>query len=209
MLYLSRLILNPRSRQVRAELMNPYEMHRTLLQGVGASREVAGLLFRVDVARETGTPTVLVQSATEPSWEALAEHEGYLLPGLPANPAVKPFAPCFSEGQMLQFRLRANPTARRNGKRVGHYSEEAQQEWLTRKLAAAGCDLVVCQIASESLIEATKHEAGQRVRMPLLAVRFDGVLRVRRTALLPEVLAAGLGSAKAFGFGLLSLAPVS
>ena len=29
-MYLSRLILNPRSRQVRNELADPYEMHRTV-----------------------------------------------------------------------------------------------------------------------------------------------------------------------------------
>ena len=30
MLYLSRLALNPRSRQAQAEIRDPYQMHRTL-----------------------------------------------------------------------------------------------------------------------------------------------------------------------------------
>lgn len=208
MLYLSRLILNPRSRQVRAELINPYEMHRTLLQAVGANRQAAGLLFRVDVARATGVPTVLVQSQAEPNWDYLQEASGYLLSDQPDNPTQKAYLPALREGQLLQFRLRANPTMRRlDGKRVGRYREDEQRDWLDRKLAAADCRLTMCQIVKEDLIEARKHEAGQRVKMPLLAVRFDGVLQVADPAGLERAVRQGIGSAKAFGFGLLSLAP--
>lgn len=208
MLYLSRLILNPRSRQVRAELINPYEMHRTLLRSVDADRQEAGLLFRVDVARATGVPTVLVQSQVEPNWGYLQEAQAYLLPAHDDNPALKPFLPRLNAGQLLQFRLRANPTMRRlDGKRVGRYREDEQREWLDRKLSLAGCRLTMCQIVKEDMVEAGKHEAGHRVKMPLLAVRFDGVLQVADPAALEQALRQGIGSAKAFGFGLLSLAP--
>jgi CRISPR system Cascade subunit CasE len=40
------------------------------------------------------------------------------------------------------------------------------------------------------------------------AVRFDGELGVTDAALLREAVANGIGTQKAFGFGLLSLAPV-
>ena len=40
-----------------------------------------------------------------------------------------------------------------------------------------------------------------------LAVRFDGLLAVTDPALFRNTLQTGIGSAKAFGFGLLSLAP--
>lgn len=207
MLYLSRLTLNPRSRQVRAELNNPYEMHRTLLQGLDTCRKDAAMLFRVDVDRASGVPTVLVQSRLQPDWESVFANRDYLLPHLPGNPALKAISPRFAAGQLLQFRLRANPTVKRNGKRSGRYGENEQREWLERKLITAGCQLVMCQIVKEDLIEASKHEAGQRVNMPLLAVRFDGALQVADPDLLKRALDQGLGSAKAFGFGLLSLAP--
>lgn len=205
--YLSRLVLNPRSRQVRAELNNPYEMHRTLLQALGTRRDEAAMLFRVDVDRASGVPTVLVQSQAEPDWTVLTSHAAYLLPDTPANPALKPFTPHFATGQILQFRLRANPTVKRDGKRLGRYGEDEQREWLERKLTAAGCGLLTSQIVKEDLIEASKHEGGQRVKMPLLAVRFDGVLQVADPSLLQQAVQQGFGSAKAFGFGLLSLAP--
>ena len=61
-MYLSRLLLNPRSRQVRSELARPYEMHRTLLRAfpngkvhTGRTEEDAsGLLFRVEEDARTG-----------------------------------------------------------------------------------------------------------------------------------------------------------
>ncbi|MGI6156807.1 MAG: type I-E CRISPR-associated protein Cas6/Cse3/CasE, partial [Enterococcus lemanii] len=46
-------------------------------------------------------------------------------------------------------------------------------------------------------------------RLSHLAVRYDGLLRVRSSEVFGEALAAGIGSAKGFGFGLLSLAPAA
>ena len=39
-LYLSRLILNPRSRQVMSEMAHPYEMHRTLMRAFPEARRI-------------------------------------------------------------------------------------------------------------------------------------------------------------------------
>ena len=44
--------------------------------------------------------------------------------------------------------------------------------------------------------------------LPLFGVRFDGVLQVTDVGALVEAVRGGIGPAKAFGFGLLSLAPV-
>ena len=46
---------------------------------------------------------------------------------------------------------------------------------------------------------------GQRLR----SARFDGILEVTDPAAFAATIAAGIGPAKAFGFGLLSVAPVS
>ena len=49
-MYLSRLILNPRSRQVRSELADLYEMHRTVMQSFAGRLEDDELvLFRAVV----------------------------------------------------------------------------------------------------------------------------------------------------------------
>lgn len=202
MIYLSQLILNPRSRQVQSELANPYEMHRTLLKAFGdgpKDLEEARYLFRVEDVPNTSTSRVLVQSRTVPDWNPLTSTPGYL-----AEPAqCKTVSPAFKPGQRLVFRLRANPTVRHDGKRCPLLSEEAQLEWLERKAGEGG--FVLCSVTAhhEPCVRFRKSEGNQTT---LNAVRFEGLLLVRDPEQLVATLEAGIGSAKGFGFGLLSLA---
>lgn len=52
-----------------------------------------------------------------------------------------------------------------------------------------------------------KHNGGNK-EQTLFAVLFEGVLQVTDPDKLRIAVGAGIGSAKGFGFGLLSLAPV-
>lgn len=208
MLYLSRLTLNPRSRQAQSELRDPYEMHRTLSKAFGEgddAQAAARYLFRVDESPQ-GALTILVQSRTQPAWDRLTAPPDYLR----EPPQVKPCAPDLRAGQTLAFRLRANPTKReaappgeeRQGNRVGLYTEEARLVWLTRKAEAGGFRL--CSVTQSS--EDPPHCQAKRQQAVFSAVRFEGVLQVLDPAVLQETLAAGIGAGKGFGFGLLSLA---
>ena len=151
-MFLSRLILNTRSRQVWSELAHPYEMHRTLMHafpeipGNGA-REKHGVLFRADTNDPQKVVKVYVQSKVEPDWSFLDGLNGYLCTDTKMSgyehknimPAIKKI----QAGQLFSFRLRANPTKRianvtdgkgdLKGKRVGLLREEEQIEWLMRK----------------------------------------------------------------------------
>lgn len=204
-LYLSRLSLNPANAQVRAELRSPYELHRTLSKafatntGGASDSGLERVLFRVEEPGSTRSIPVLVQSLTRPDWSRLTVPGDYH-----AEPAaVKEFEPSFRPGQRLAFRLRANPTVKRNGKRFGLYAAEEQAAWLKRKGAQGG----FLPERFTALIEDRMLRMERRgERMEFLAVRFDGVLRVLEPNSLLRVLAGGIGSAKAFGFGLLSLA---
>jgi len=202
MLYLSQLTLSPRSRQVQAEMRDPYEMHRTLAKAFGEGEEAqvaARCLFRVEEDRQ-GILRLLVQSQQPPAWEYLTALPGYLL----AAPQVKPFAPSLRKGQALAFRLRANPTVRRDGKRLGLYGEEERLAWLRRKGAENGFSVERVTISSEhsSKCQAKSHKA------VFSAVLFEGILRINDPELLLVALTNGIGAGKGFGFGLLSLAPV-
>ncbi|MFQ5436154.1 MAG: type I-E CRISPR-associated protein Cas6/Cse3/CasE, partial [Anaerolineae bacterium] len=110
-MYLSRLLLNPRNRQVQRETADPYNLHRTLMQAFGPNREQAGVLHRLDTNPRTGGILLLVQSQTAPNWQPLAQ-KAYLLPADPfsglENPAVKPVNLALQVGQILRFRLVAN-----------------------------------------------------------------------------------------------------
>lgn len=203
-MHLSRLILNPRNRQVRSELACPYEMHRTISRAFGDDLSDERILYRVDVDRRTGVPAVLVQSKTGPDWSALPA-DGYLLE--PAE--TKPVDPGFSEGQVLNFRLRANPVKRdsETGKRLGLLEEEDQREWLDRKGRRNGFRVVRCHVIPEGLQEFVRRSGGSERDITLLSVRFEGVLQVTEPDALRAAVEDGIGPAKAFGLGLLSLAP--
>lgn len=217
-MYLSRLILNPRNRRVQRELAQPYEMHRSIMRAFPAHLKEGEerVLWRVDDDPRMGV-LLLVQSWDAPDWSWLAEDgaQGYLLPMQDASPAVKPFQPQLVAGQVLRFRLRANPTVKRrfadsgDHKRVGLYKEEEQIAWLERKAEAAGFCVLSVNSASDDPKAGQKREDGQTHALTLLAVRFDGLLQVTDPAKLVNAVRSGIGSAKGLGFGLLSLAPPS
>lgn len=203
-MFLSRLLLNPRSRQVRREAAEPYELHRTLMRAFGP-REVAGrVLFRLDGPRDGVALVLLVQSQTEPDWS----HHVALTHYLCDQPESKQYQPGFATGQRLRFRLRANPTVKRDGKRLGLLTEEKQLGWLTRKGEAGGFRVLGAAANEEGFLGGRKEGGGGRHTLTHLAVRYDGVLEVNDPARLLDTVRTGVGSGKAFGFGLLSLARV-
>jgi CRISPR system Cascade subunit CasE len=220
-MYISRLILNPRSRQVRNELADPYELHRTVCKAFPNANykenEPSGILFRVDVHPRTYVPTLLVQSLQPPNWEFLtAEKKDYLLDehALPLdvdNPSFKELHLKLHEGQILAFRLRANPTVKKDregkkqGRRVGLNHEEDQHKWISRKLESAGAELVSVNIVNEQFRHGKLFKENT-LRLSFLSVQFDGVLQVKDKDKLTSSIFTGFGSAKGLGFGLLSLA---
>lgn len=115
----------------------------------------------------------------------------------------------------MAFRLRANPTKRlgksaeRNvGKRVGIYDADAQTAWLERKAADAGFRLLTLTVGGDDTQKGNiPQEVGPTLELQLLAVRFDGILQVIEPSAFIAALTGGIGSGKAWGCGLLSLAP--
>lgn len=215
-MYLSKLLPSPRSRFARRDIYNPYELHRTLANAFKTTegvnyREQHGVLFRIEPLHYPGSqPVVIVQSNSRPEWNELPEE--YLL-----NAETKSIAPKFRENQMLSFRLLANPTKKvvREGKRQGKKvplldKEEADgtnpaQDWLHRKGKQFGFEVGYTLSFSywqENLVYVRNEKKG----LPLYAVRFEGVLKVTDPDRMHEGLKKGIGPAKAFGFGLLSVA---
>jgi CRISPR system Cascade subunit CasE len=225
-MFLSQLSLNPRNAQVRSELAQPYEIHRTLLNAFPRSRfhvartaeDAAGVLFRVE-QNAGGMVSVLVQSQLAPDWAVLqtrrdARGHAYLIRAV----EQKTFELQLVRGQMLSFRLRANPTKRRksDGKRIGIENENEQLEWLRAKVqgdekreqASGGFRLVRALVGREEFIKNKEaiHRADRSYDLKILAAQFDGLLQVDDPFKAAQTVARGIGSGKAFGFGLLSLA---
>jgi len=217
-MYLSLLLLDPRSREAHADLADPYQMHRTIARGFGEGAEAyrsARVLFRTEEGRN-GCPFVLVQSLLEPDWRVLTARPRYLR----CTPRVKELRPVVRANQHLAFRLRANPTVKRDGRRhpiweprqagetLGDSAarlrrvEAAREQWLRRKGEEGGFAVEQVDIQSEPV--QVCHRLDDRAVFN--AVRFDGILRVTDAQAFAQTLEAGIGSGKAFGFGLLSVA---
>lgn len=247
MIYLSQLVLNPRSRRVRRDLANCHELHRTILQAFPQveddapnAREHFGVLYRVESMPRTGALRVLVQSRTQPDWSVLdAIDPHYLL-----NPGgvCKSIAAAYDRvqaGDEFVFRLRANPTRRVHtrlkpddplkGKRVELQREEDQLAWLQRKGENGGFALQAVRaihddsgaverlfdralehgkgIADVRSIPETKargRKGGNKLHFG--SVLFEGRLRVTEPDCFRRALQNGIGTGKAYGFGLLSIA---
>ena len=215
-MYLSRLILNPRNRRVQKEIADRYQLHRSIMRAFpdDLDDDEERVLFRVDEGQRGRDLALLVQSWTMPDWTWLAEPEAqdYLLPIGGPNPAVKQFELNLAPGQRLAFRLRANPTACRRcsdgqRRRVGLYDEEEQIGWLKRKAKRGGFDLLAARSSGQTSVGGCVYRNGKKHELTLFSVQFDGLLEVIDPGQLEETVREGVGSAKAFGFGLLSLAP--
>jgi CRISPR system Cascade subunit CasE len=220
MIYLSCLTLDLERSLARRWLSEPYWVHQRLLrawpvpgaEGQGAVEE-GRVLYRVEMDRRP--PRILVQSTTVADWERC--FAGFPVLGEPAQ--QKRVVLEATAGQTLRFLLRANPTVRRllsgedgmasnrmiPGQRVGLLREEEQIEWLARKMETAGCALL--EVEARDRGDQVSFKATKRVRMVHRCVEFEGYLRVNDPERLRAAVAAGIGSGKAFGFGLLSLAP--
>ena len=208
-MYLSKLLLDPAKRQVRLELANRYELHRTLLaQFEGQTRPEIKLLYRIEEADQNiyQPITLLVQSQVAPSWQALFQR------GLLVQPVeIKTFEIQPGLGSQYYFRLLANPTIRRAsgswaGKRVEIRDAEEQKAWLARKGEGCGFKLLNMNAMDKGKISSQKTENGQKHIMQHQAVLFEGLLQVANPEMFIQAVMQGIGSAKGFGFGLLSLA---
>jgi CRISPR system Cascade subunit CasE len=231
-LYLSRIVLNPASPQTRSELARPYEVHRTLAHAFG-DLAAARMLFRIDLD-DPGRPTLLVQSRQRPDWDSARAH----LPHATAHEVVEMSLRWLTEDRMFRFRLLVRPTKRlpsggamrddgkpKDGRRVVLKTNEELFGWLGRqadthgfRISDAAFDRVywLDSRGGVGLASSGVDKQGTVVPMslrqssePLLgAVRFDGCLVVTDAKKLREAVENGIGPQKAFGFGLLSLAPM-
>ena len=205
-MYLTRLTLDPRSAQARRDLTDAYDMHRTLVRAFVANDAAAPprILWRLETGGNPSTsPALLVQSRGPGNWDALKSLPGYLQrppesKNVELNDLVRPEL-------HYRFRLKANPTVTRDGKRRGLPCEREQLAWLQRQGERHGFAVQVALVSASDLFD-SRRKGGASILLQRAC--FDGVLQAIRVDALRVALLDGIGPAKAFGCGLLSLAPV-
>jgi len=200
-MFLSKLELNIRCPRVREELSDVYEMHRTIMRAFPDGIDGPGrTLFRIE--GKESLVTILIQSTKRPDWSRLNTPDDYFV----RPPQSKTFDPTFHEGQQLIFRLMANPTVKRDGKRWGLVREEEQRQWIERKASQGGFTITSLRVVPHNVVEGEK-KADKR-GLKFTSITYDGTLRITDPERFRETLEDGVGSGKGFGFGVLSVAPL-
>lgn len=201
-MYLTRLRLDPSSGKARRDLADAYEMHRTLVRAFvsEANQTPPRFLWRLESQGAWVDPVLLVQSAHSADWSYLEALDRYLKS--PAEIKEVPLDGLLNPDGRYRFRMRANPTVTREGKRLGLVGEEAQLAWLGRQGVRHGFRIDAAMVTGSEVLAGRKGDTRMRVRWAM----FEGVLCPTDSTVLKQALLDGIGPAKAFGCGLMSLA---
>jgi CRISPR system Cascade subunit CasE len=201
---LSRLVLNERHRAVYHDLGNVHAMHQRIMQGFpdeshDQARSEWNVLFRV----EPEARIILVQSDLLPDWSRLPE--GYL--EVAETKAIASLLSGLTLGQVLRFRLKANPTKRdkSTGKRIGLRRPEEQESWLHRQSTRGGFEVLELRVGSTGGVTGRQKDKPSSIQIE--TALFEGLLRIMEPEALREMLRKGIGRGRAYGCGLLSVAP--
>lgn len=217
-MYFTRMALNPARRGTRLLRASPHAMHAAVLAGfppdVSTSTVEGRVLWRID---QSGHETYLfIVSPEPPDLTHLIEQAGWPLSSTWQTRDYAPLLGQITIGQHYAFRLVANPVRQPRdpefgGRRVGHVTAAQQEQWLLDRAERGGFRLRVGVEGAPALAvsarEVKKFSRG-KATVTLSTARFDGQLEVADTALFRQTLTGGLGPAKGYGCGLMTLARV-
>lgn len=195
MKFLSRIAVD-RKTAAQRRFMDSYAWHQALWKAFPGQDE-RSFLFRIE-DKASGFQVFLL-SEVEPEAQEWGRWE------------TKPIAPSFLGYDRYRFQLRANPTVKRkrenrkNGTRTAIYGQEELAAWLERKAQQGGFSVEQLQIGPP--LNQPFRKSGRRGNHK--RVDFEGILSVTDREQLTQTFSKGIGSAKAFGFGLLVLQPIN
>ncbi|WP_436501678.1 type I-E CRISPR-associated protein Cas6/Cse3/CasE [Actinokineospora sp. HUAS TT18] len=217
-MHLTRFEINTARRGARELLASPQRMHAAVLASFpNHQREVTDsgrVLWRVDHARNQAVLFVL--SPHQPDLTHLVEQAGW-----PATHGwlTRPYSGLLDQlakGQHWAFRLAANPTrslpnGATRGQRVGHVTVAQQTGWLLDRAERLG--FAIAPAAHDTLDIAITHRHTWKFQrgggtVTLATAVFEGRLEVTDPHALRGALTHGIGPAKSYGCGLLTLAPL-
>ncbi|MEZ5738691.1 MAG: type I-E CRISPR-associated protein Cas6/Cse3/CasE [Burkholderiaceae bacterium] len=227
---LHRIHLDPRTKEARRDLADPYQMHATLSRAFfpkDTPCPPGALLWRLEPETDAqGHPRLLIQTEAMPDWSHLLE-SGWLAQAEPGIDLAQRLAlGSVAAGQTFRFRLRANPCKTSRRKRVGLIHPDAQRVWFARKgerhgfvlparntpdyfdfvESANGHPYPDVRVSQDQMLIGRKRD-GTSIRV--FSVLYEGRLTVTNPERFRDALQAGIGHGKVMGLGLLSVVPVS
>ena len=221
-MYLSRVKIDSKNRAKTKDLTHLGAYHNWVEQSFPSEVEAGQRkrhLWRID--QLAGERYLLVLSEDKPVASAL---ERYGVSGTAMTKSYDQLLDSIQVGQVLQFRLTANPTrtisepGQRQGKVLPHITLKNQQNWLIDRVEKSGFQLIKQTTVNGPDGESTwafkivgrewpvlHRKAGQSPR--LSRVTFEGLLRVSDVERFKQTLTKGIGREKAFGMGLMTVIP--
>jgi CRISPR system Cascade subunit CasE len=209
MTYLTQAVLDFAT-AARLRLCDSYDWHQAVWNAFpGRDGTRRDFLTRLDPHRD-GFRLLIVSTAepVRPDW----------CPPEPESWKTKPIPETYFMRSRYAFQLCANPTKKvdklgadgnptKNGRRVPLRTREELLGWVGRKGEQGGFSIHRETLRSFSRGREYFEKNGQRGLHS--AVEFQGTLTVQDPAKFHASFTRGIGPAKAFGFGLLVIAPVS
>lgn len=212
--------LNAARRGTRFLLASPQRLHAAVLsgfpndQGLGQPR----VLWRLDQSSRHDLRLFIV-SPSEPDLTHLVEQAGWPTQATWGTHSYDGFLSRLGVGQQWAFRLRANPMHRGrdkegHSKTFAHVTVAQQEKWFLDRTERLGVHTKGGSV--EPSIRVTNREtrtferksapSGHGRTVTIATAQFDGLLTVTDPELLRAALTQGIGRAKAYGCGLLTLA---
>lgn len=206
----SKVVLRAEHPAVLRLLAHHYDMHRFVYGVIRPSQGKNRVLYRVEARPDrfgVPRPTVLIQHS--PTLNPKLNDDQYRFADLEykeVNITIHP--------GMYRFRLRANPvksipsgTKGVRGTRRALRNDDERRDWLVDRFNKHGIEVVSVDAVAEPFVEFSKSGARGRGNVAIAGVMYDGVVAIRDPERAAPIIKDGIGRARGFGYGLISLAP--
>lgn len=204
-MFLSQVEINPRRRMGRELISNPEKLHATVESICRLPDEGQRILWRLDSGKNSSK--LLIVTPVKPSLNVIREQAGWeSQPETAKSVSYDRFLSSIQSGQRFRFRLTANPAYKKNGKLKAHVGPANQLKWLFQRSDRLG---VSFDEFSTGVVSSNTHvfrNKGNKVTLPYAT--YEGILSVQDVENVQDALVNGIGRGRAYGMGLMTLAPL-
>jgi CRISPR system Cascade subunit CasE len=219
-MYLSRIEINIRRRESVKLLSSPQIVHAAMMASFPSNEDSGRVLWRID--RLGPSTYIILQSDIKPDFSHVVDQFGW-----PASEQkwdsieYDSFLEKIENDQVWRFRLTANPVHSINissqkqdrGKVVAHVTADQQKKWLIDRSSKYGFTIAdvstdIKEPALEIRSSGSKQFPHDGQRVSFNAVTFEGIIKVENADLLRDALKKGIGRAKGYGCGLMTIARI-
>lgn len=226
-MYLTRFRINPQRIGGRKLLSSPQVLHASVMSSFAELPDDTGaprVLWRLDRDSKSQIHLCIV-SPYKPDLTHLVEQAGWPTTARWETYDYGPFLDRLSAGDQFAFRLTANPVhsvRNKDGaptKPTAHIGPRNQMRWLLQRQENSGFKIARRPASTASRDELDEHQVtvhsrrelafkkkGAQKPVTLVTVTYDGRLEITDPEAFRRALTHGIGKAKAYGCGLMTLA---